>query len=110
MEKVYNKLVRDNIPNIIKSNGEIPITRILDNDEYKKELENKLYEEYQEVLNSSEDDRIEELADMLEIIKALAKLENKTLNDVILVAKQKSKKRGAFDKKIYLEKVVIDNK
>ena len=59
MEKVYNKLVRDNIPNIIKSNGEIPIIRILDNDEYKKELENKLYEEYQEVLNSSEDDRIE---------------------------------------------------
>ena len=110
MKKVYNKLVRDNIPNIIKSNGEIPITRILDNDEYKKELENKLYEEYQEVLNSSEDDRIEELADMLEIIKALANLENKTLNDVILVAEQKSKKRGAFDEKIYLEKVVIDNK
>ena len=110
MEKVYNKLVRDNIPNIIKSNGEIPIIRILDNDEYKKELENKLYEEYQEVLNSSEDDRIEELADMLEIIKALAKLENKTLNDVIFVAEQKSKKRGAFDEKIYLEKVVIDNK
>lgn len=110
MEKVYNKLVRDNIPNIIKSNGEIPIIRILDNDEYKKELENKLYEEYQEVLNSSEDDRIEELADMLEIIKALAKLENKTLNDVIFVAEQKNKKRGAFDEKIYLEKVVIDNK
>lgn len=110
MEKVYNKLVRDNIPNIIKSDGEIPITRILDNDEYKKELENKLYEEYQEVLNSSEDDRIEELADMLEIIKALAKLENKTLNDVIFVAEQKNKKRGAFDEKIYLEKVVIDNK
>ena len=110
MEKVYNKLVRDNIPNIIKSNGEIPIIRILDNDEYKKELENKLYEEYQEVLNSSEDDRIEELADMLEIIKALANLENKTLNDVILVAEQNSKKRGAFDEKIYLEKVVIDNK
>ena len=110
MEKVYNKLVRDNIPNIIKSNGEIPITRILDNDEYKKELENKLYEEYQEVLSSSGDDRIEELADMLEIIKTLANLENKTLNDVILVAEQKNKKRGDLDEKIYLEKVVIDNK
>ena len=47
---------------------------------------------------------------MLEIIKALANLENKTLNDVIFVAEQKSKKRGAFDEKIYLEKVVIDNK
>ena len=56
------------------------------------------------------DPTIEELADMLEIIKALANLENKTLNDVIFVAEQKSKKRGAFDEKIYLEKVVIDNK
>ena len=35
MEKTYNKLVRDNIPNIIKSNGETPITRILTNEEYK---------------------------------------------------------------------------
>ena len=39
MERTYNKLVRDNIPNIIKSNGETPITRILTNEEYKQELE-----------------------------------------------------------------------
>ena len=44
MEKTYNKLVRDNIPNIIKNNGEDPITRILTNEEYKQELEKKLYE------------------------------------------------------------------
>lgn len=106
MEKVYNKLVRDNIPNIIKSNGEIPITRILDNDEYKKELENKLYEEYQEVLNSSGDDRIEELADMLEIISSLAKLENSTLNNVIEIANKKVLKRGSFENKIFLERVI----
>lgn len=46
MERIYNKLVRDNIPNIIKEKGETPITRILNDNEYKKELENKLYEEY----------------------------------------------------------------
>ena len=39
MERTYNKLVRDNIPNIIKNNGEDPITRILTNKEYKQELE-----------------------------------------------------------------------
>jgi len=40
----YKKLVRDNIPDIIKNNGEIPITRILSNEEYKCELEKKLLE------------------------------------------------------------------
>ena len=49
MEKVYNKLVRDNIPEIIKGNNDgEAVTRILNDDEYKKALEDKLYEEYQE--------------------------------------------------------------
>ena len=98
----YNKLVRDNIPDIIKNNGEIPITRILNDNEYKIELEKKLYEEYQEVLNSSGKERIEELADMLEVMISLAKLEGKELEDVIEVAKVKRLKRGGFNKKIYL--------
>ena len=106
MEQVYNKLVRDRIPEIIENNGETPVTRILSNEEYKLELEKKLYEEYNEVLESNGKDRIEELADMLEIIIALSKLENSNLDEVIEVSKQKVKKRGAFDKKIYLEKVI----
>ncbi len=109
MERIYNKLVRDNIPNIIISNGETPITKILDDDTYKVELEKKLNEEYNEVLNAAGEDRIEELADMLEIIKALAKLENKSLQDVIDCSNEKAKKRGAFDKKIFLEKVIEKN-
>ena len=109
MEKVYNKLVRDNIPNIIKNNGGEPFTRILNDEEYKMELEKKLYEEYNEVLNTkSTEDRIEELADMVEIISALAVVENKSLDDVIECAKKKSIKRGGFEKKIYLEKVIED--
>lgn len=41
MEKVYNKLVRDKIPQIIKANGEEPITRSLNSDEYKKRIVQK---------------------------------------------------------------------
>lgn len=106
MEKIYNKLVRDKIPEIIKSNGEIPVIRTLNNIEYKEELEKKLYEEYQEVLESVEENRLEELADILEIIRALAKLENKSLNDIIDIANKKNEKRGSFEEKIYLEKVL----
>ena len=108
MEKIYNKLVRDNIPNIIKGNGGEPYTRILDDKEYKEELEKKLNEEYHEVLEASGKERVEELADMVEIINALANLENSTLEEVIEIAKEKALKRGAFKDKVYLEKVIED--
>ena len=102
---MYNKLVRDKIPEIIKSKGEKPITRILTGEEYKQELEKKLNEEYIEVLKASGEARIEELADMLEVIEALANIENKTLEDVLSVKAIKQEKRGGFKDKIYLEGV-----
>lgn len=101
----YNKLVRDKIPEIIRNNGEEPITRILDDVEYKLELEKKLLEECKEVIASNGEDRIEELADLLEVIRALATLEGKTLDDVIETADKKALKRGSFKNKIYLEGV-----
>lgn len=103
--KHYQKLVRDKIPEKIKSNNETPVTRILNDKEYKEELEKKLYEEYIEVLNAEKENRIEELADMLEVMISLAKLENKSLDDIIKVAKEKNEKRGGFTQKIYLEGV-----
>ena len=109
MERIYNKLVRDNIPQIIENKGETPIIRTLNDVEYKSELEKKLYEEYKEVIEASGADRVEELADMIEVISALAKLENNSLDDVISIADKKSEKRGAFDKKIFLEKVIENN-
>ena len=106
MEQIYNKLVRDKIPEIIKSNGEEPITMILTDEEYKVELEKKLYEEYQEVLNATGKDRIEELADILEVIGYSATLENSTLEEVIGIAEEKGSKRGTFENKIFLKKVL----
>lgn len=105
MEKVYNKLVRDKIPEIIVGNGGEPFTRVLDEDEYKVELETKLMEEYNEVLLATGEERVEELADMLEVISFLAKLEGKSLEDVIEVKNKKCDKRGGFEKRIFLEKV-----
>lgn len=98
----YNKLVRDKIPEIIEHNGEIPIIRKLSETEYKEALEKKLYEEYQEVLDSNCSSRIEELADMVEVINYLAILEGESLDKVIEVANKKKQDRGGFDKKVYL--------
>ena len=110
MERIYNKLVRDKIPSIIKEKGETPVIRILDEIEYKKELEKKLYEEYKEVIESTGDDRVEELADMLEVIRALANLENKHLNDVIAVSDKKMKNVVLLKKKFFLKKLLKQNK
>ena len=102
---MYQKLVRDKIPEIIKSNGQNPITRILSDEEYKFELEKKLNEEYQEVLNATGENRLEELADMLEVMIYLAKIEGKDLQDIIEICRKKHDKRGGFEEKIYLEDV-----
>ena len=106
MERTHNKLVRDKIPDIIISKDETPVTRILNDDEYKKALEDKLYEEYEEVISSGGSERCEELADMIEVIRSLAKLENRTLEDIISLAEEKRVKRGGFGNRIYLEKVI----
>ena len=101
----YKKLVRDKIPDIIINNGEKPITRILSLEEYKLELERKLEEEMKEVLNSSGNERLEELADLLEVMIALANLDGKELEDIEKTCTLKREKRGGFSKRIYLEGV-----
>ena len=106
MERIYNKLVRDNIPDIITSNEETPVTRVLNEDDYKKALEEKLVEEQEEVLFSSGAERCEELADMVEVIRSMAKLEGKSLEEIVAIADEKKLKRGGFEGRIYLEKVI----
>lgn len=106
-EKVFNKLVRDRIPEIIEGNGEVAVTRILDEAEYKLELEKKLLEECNEVLSAvSHDERIEELADVLEVLCAIGALEGTDLEKIISVMNSKREKRGGFSQKIFLEKTM----
>ena len=105
MEKVFNKLVRDNIPDIIKKNKEVPTTRVLNDEEYKEELLKKLFEECQEVRKAQTIDEItEELADVYEVLLVIAKLNGKTIRDIETVSTLKREKRGSFDKRIFLEK------
>lgn len=99
---IYNKLVRDLIPDIIALDGKSAITRMLSDDEFKTELDNKLLEEVGEYLESND---IEEIADILEVLMAIIKLKGFSYIDVENVMKEKANKRGGFMKKIYLEEV-----
>lgn len=108
MEKIYNKLVRDRIPKIIENDGEIPITKILSDDEYKIELYKKLKEECNEVLEAkTSKETIGELADVLEIIKSISELNGVDLESVIETTNRKRLKRGGFERKIFLEKTIL---
>jgi predicted house-cleaning noncanonical NTP pyrophosphatase (MazG superfamily) len=100
---VYNKLVRDRIPEIIESTGKKFTTRILNNEEYITELKTKSFEELQEYVETvNNEDAIEELADLLEIIHALAEYHGSSIENVEAVRKEKAEKRGGFKEKIFL--------
>lgn len=107
MEKIYNKLVRDNIPDIIRDDNETPVTRILTDGEYEIELYRKLVEECKEVFEAENDNETcKELADVLEVIRAIANVKGKSLEDIIKLANDKRDKRGGFSKRVYLEKSI----
>ena len=101
--KVYNKLVRDNIPDIILKDNELPSTRILGDEEYIKELDRKLLEEVNEYL---ENDNIEEMVDILEVIRAILDYYETSYDEIEEKRIKKAKKRGAFKERIFLEKVI----
>ncbi|MDD2180930.1 MAG: nucleoside triphosphate pyrophosphohydrolase [Bacilli bacterium] len=107
MEKIYNKLVRDKIIDIIIADNETPIYHQLSNDEYWNSLIEKDKEELEEVIKAiSNEERKKELADKLEIIRAMAEHIGYDLNDVINEANIKREKRGGFDKRLFLEKTI----
>lgn len=111
MEQVFNKLVRDNIPDIINNNGEEAITRILSKEEYIIELYKKLEEEKNEVIDAgNKEELIEELADLYEVLNSIMEINNISFSDVENVRKQKLIKRGGFIKRIYLEKTINKKK
>ncbi|MFP5111632.1 nucleoside triphosphate pyrophosphohydrolase [Bacillaceae bacterium C204] len=103
---VHNKLVRDRIPEIIESTGKQYSTKVLNHEEYIKELKSKSREELDEYINAENDkDAIEELADILEIIHALAECHGASIETVEAVRQKKAEKRGGFKEKIYLIEV-----
>lgn len=98
-----NKLVRDNIPDIIQSQNRKPITSILNNEDYIKELNKKLLEEVNEYLI---DEDINEIGDVLEVIEAILKYKNVSIETIYKIREDKNSNSGKFEKRIYLHEVI----
>lgn len=94
------KLVRDKIPQIIEQAGKKPIIRVMESDEYLKELDIKLNEEVQEY---QKDKSIEEMADVLEVLYAICEARGYSIEQLLEIKAKKQEERGAFRKRIYWE-------
>ncbi len=94
--EIYNKAIRDKIPEIIKASGKEPKTRKLPNAEFLSKLEEKLVEELKEYQDSKSP---EELADILEVIYRIGQLKGSDLEKIRI---KKNQDRGAFEKNLFL--------
>lgn len=100
---VHNKLVRDKIPEVIEKSGKQYRIRTLNDHEYIIELKKKLGEEVEEYLNAKNDvEAVEELADVLQLIHALAKIHNSNIDQVETIRIDKANKRGGFQDRVFL--------
>ena len=100
---VYNKLVRDKIPEIIEKSGKQCIIETMDKKTYLEFLDNKLKEELAEY---QQDKSIEELADLLEVIYAVASARGYSIEELERIRAEKAEKRGGFKDRIWLKEVI----
>jgi len=113
----YNKLIRDNIPEIIKADGEIHITQILDDEEFKYYLDKKLQEEVNEYLKISKDLNIDssysekfsetdELIDIAEVLYTILEYRNIPIEKFEKYRLEKRNKKGYFKSRILLKDII----
>lgn len=104
LEKVkkYYILVRDRIPDIIEVSGKVCTTEILSDNDYLSMIDAKLDEE---LVEYHKDQSIEELADLLEVVRAAAVARGYTVEQLEQVRAEKAAKRGGFAGRILLKEV-----
>ena len=106
---ISNKLVRDGIPSIISLDNKKYTMNVLEPAQHELEIKRKLDEELKEYQKaSSNEEAVEELADLLELIHAVLPLHNSTIEELEQVRLAKRDKRGGFDKGYYLIEVEDD--
>lgn len=108
MKKVYNKLIRDKIPEIIVAAGEKPKIRKLNKKEFKIELQKKVLEEAKELVAAkNKKDILNEVVDIQELLDWIIKEQKLDHSQIKKLQKEKNKKRGSFEKQLFLEYTIL---
>lgn len=102
MYEKMNKLVRDNIPDIIEKTGDKPDFVILESADYYNELKKKLAEELNEF---NESDDVLELCDLVEVISAVLDYKKIDYKEFEEMRSKKRKKNGGFKNRVFLNGV-----
>lgn len=103
---IYNKLVRDRIPEIIKLNGQHVEYRRIEGEEFLREAKQKLLEEVKEYMEAQNSEQaVEELADLLELVYCLAERHGHSNTELDYIREDKAERRGAFHEGWFLETV-----
>lgn len=105
--QIYNKLVRDKMPDRIIAKGEECLFHTATEEEYREKLGEKFLEEWNEYLASDSleklDQSADELADILEVVEALGNLHGESFENLLERKEKKKEERGGFEKRIILE-------
>ena len=104
-KKIYNKLVRDKIPEIIKASGKKAAVSVFDEAGFRIALKQKLLEEAQEVVGAPDDELMDELADVMQLVESIAQEYQIEVSEIEKHKAEKARQRGAFEKHLRLDGV-----
>ena len=96
----YNKLVRDNIPEILKKKKVKFKSHTASKKEYLDKLYEKLIEEFEEFKTKPS---VEEFGDILEVLESIGRYHKLDLTEIKMMKKMKKDNNGGFDKRIILD-------
>lgn len=96
------KLIRDKLPDIMRAQGLAVFDHRLDDEEYRRALKAKLVEEAREAQSAEGVDELRgELADLLEVVHALAAAEGLEMYGIEAARQAKRAERGSFEARAF---------
>lgn len=104
MDKIYyNKLCRDNVPDIIAAKGFACEVREVDHAEYRREIVRKVHEEAIGVSNhQTREELMKELADLVITLDALSKEYDISNEELDAAVGESLKEKGGYNKRLYI--------
>lgn len=102
--RIFKKLIRDNMPEIMKTQGKELDVRVLDKEEFKEALRRKIIEEISELKDAKNDEEAKDkIAYLYEIADALGDAYGFSKKDISDFKDKMHSERGGFTKRLFLE-------